>query len=35
LLEARAFPFDTDWDRWRPDPGWELPVLPPNWADVT
>lgn len=33
LLETRAFPFDTDWDRWRPDPAWRLPTLPPHWAD--
>lgn len=33
LLEARAFPFDTDWHRWRPDPAWTLPTLPPHWAD--
>lgn len=31
LLEERAFPFGTDWDRWRPDPAWELPTVPRGW----
>ena len=28
---AREAPFDQPWDKWRPDPGWELPVLPERW----
>jgi Protein of unknown function (DUF402) len=27
-FEAGGFPFDEQWQDWRPDPGWERPVLP-------
>jgi hypothetical protein len=30
-LERRAWPFDTDWADWHPDPGWSLPTLPDAW----
>lgn len=33
-VEARAFPFDRDWSTWRPDPTWQLPVLPADWSDL-
>lgn len=26
-------PFDRDWDGWRPDPSWNVPVLPGRWRD--
>jgi predicted RNA-binding protein associated with RNAse of E/G family len=29
----REPPFDEDWRGWRPDPTWEMPVLPPTAAD--
>jgi len=32
-LEARAWPFDEDWSKWCPDPNWQVPTLPDNWAD--
>lgn len=25
-------PFDEPWHRWRPDPAWPVPVLPPGWS---
>ncbi len=28
----REPPFDEDWSTWRPDPAWEEPVLPNDWA---
>ena len=27
---ARA-PWPTGWEKWRPDPAWELPELPDGW----
>ena len=30
-IEARAFPFDSDWPDWRPDPRWQIPRFPPGW----
>jgi predicted RNA-binding protein associated with RNAse of E/G family len=30
-IETRASPFSDGWDRWTPDPTWDVPVLPPNW----
>jgi hypothetical protein len=26
-IEARAWPMDADWERWRPDPAWPIPEL--------
>lgn len=31
-IEARATPFSDGWERFTPDPAWELPVLPTTWA---
>ena len=25
-------PFDRDWSGWRPDPHWQVPVLPESWS---
>jgi uncharacterized protein len=30
-IEARAWPLDTGWEHWRPDPAWEKPRLPEGW----
>lgn len=30
-IEARGWPFDAGWERWRPDPAWMLPMLPDRW----
>ena len=27
-IEARAWPLDVGWERWRPDPAWPIPELP-------
>lgn len=27
-------PFDRDWSTWRPDPAWDVPVLPEGWDVV-
>ena len=24
-------PWPTGWEEWRPEPGWQVPVLPPGW----
>jgi hypothetical protein len=24
-------PWPTGWEDWRPEPGWQMPVLPPGW----
>jgi len=24
-------PWPTGWEDWQPDPGWQVPVLPPGW----
>jgi hypothetical protein len=26
-------PHDRDWDSWRPDPAWTIPVLPSDWRE--
>jgi predicted RNA-binding protein associated with RNAse of E/G family len=30
-VEAGEPPFDGSWTRWRPDPAWPVPTLPPGW----
>lgn len=30
-LEAGISPFGEGWEKWRPDPAWKIPQLPPNW----
>ena len=32
VLAARPWP--TGWEKWRPDPRWQLPKLPPGWDAV-
>lgn len=32
-VEARCWPFDSGFERWRPDPHWSIPKLPHDWAD--
>lgn len=32
-VETRAWPFDADFETWRPDPSWPIPELPANWDD--
>jgi len=32
-LLRREPPFDENWDSWRPDPSWRVPVLPEGWFD--
>jgi hypothetical protein len=27
-------PWPTGWEDWRPEPGWQLPVLPPGWDEL-
>lgn len=27
-------PWPTGWEEWRPEPGWQVPVLPPGWDTV-
>jgi hypothetical protein len=27
-------PWPTGWEDWQPDPGWQLPELPSDWADL-
>jgi hypothetical protein len=31
MVEARAWPFDADWDRWLPPVGLPVPTLQPGW----
>jgi hypothetical protein len=31
-LEAGRRWWSDDWATWEPDPGWEVPALPQNWA---
>lgn len=30
-IEMRSWPFDAGYERWRPDPSWEIPALPQGW----
>lgn len=32
-IEGRRWPFGHDVDQWRPEPGWDVPALPVNWAE--
>jgi hypothetical protein len=32
LLEEPPWP--TGWEEWMPEPGWQLPELPPGWENV-
>lgn len=34
LVLRREPPLDRGWETWRPDPAWELPVLPHDWANA-
>jgi hypothetical protein len=27
-------PWPTGWEDWRPDPGWQVPTLPPGWDEI-
>jgi hypothetical protein len=31
MIQAWQAPFSDDWENWKPDPSWPLPVLPPDW----
>lgn len=31
-IEGRQWPFGQDVEKWRPQPEWEMPALPSNWA---
>ena len=33
-LEKRDYPFDGSWLDWVPDPAWQPPRLPEDWADL-
>jgi uncharacterized protein len=28
-------PWPTGWESWQPDPGWQVPTLPPGWDQLT
>lgn len=30
-LRSSRPPYDQSWERWRPDPSWPVPSLPPGW----
>lgn len=32
-LESRQWPFGSGLDQWRPEPEWDVPSMPKNWAD--
>ena len=32
-VEARAWPLDAGWERWRPDSDWAVAALDPGWED--
>ncbi|RSS82127.1 DUF402 domain-containing protein [Streptomyces sp. WAC06614] len=31
LIKAWGSPFSDGWEHWRPDPAWDVPVLPEDW----
>jgi hypothetical protein len=31
---AGGRPFSEGWPEWRPDPGWPIPDLPPDWREL-
>jgi predicted RNA-binding protein associated with RNAse of E/G family len=33
-METRAWPFNADWSKWRPDPSWPKPALPATWRHI-
>lgn len=34
IAEHGGGPFGEPWPEWRPDPGWQLPELPPGWNRI-
>src|SRR5262249_6796237 len=30
-VQSSQPPYDRSWERWRPDPAWPVPSLPPGW----
>ena len=34
MAQQRRFPFDGSFEDWAPDPGWGIPTVHPDWADV-
>lgn len=34
VIPDRAGLFAADWERWRPDPAWPIPELPPDWKSA-
>ena len=33
-IAGRKPPFSGEWEEWRPEPAWEVPVLPEGWEHV-
>ena len=33
-IENKTAPFNEPWPSWRPDPAWEIPVLPAAWSET-
>lgn len=33
VITRREPPHDRDWDSWRPDSGWTVPMLPSDWKE--
>ncbi len=33
-IRAGTTLLDPSWSSWRPDPAWQLPVIPPSWRDL-
>ena len=33
-IETRQPPFGENWPDWRPDPAWQVPAMPDDWATV-
>ncbi len=34
MIEMWTWPFNADWEHWRPDPSWPVPKLPDGWDVV-
>ena len=33
-LEAMQSPFADGWEKWRPDPQWQIPTMSPQWQSI-
>lgn len=33
-IKSRAWPLGSEWEKWKPEPEWEVPSMPRNWNET-